>query len=111
MRIHNRFLALILAIAVLAVCVVVIVEVIAYAINGEHLIVDWMSWQRWAERTHFDSTVIKALSITFIVVGFILLVAELKPRRVTRISLQSDEAATDAAITTRGIAVVDKAAT
>ena len=111
MRILNRFLAFILALAVLAVCVVVIVEVIAYAINGEHLIVDWMSWQRWAERTHFDSTVIKVLSITFIVVGFILLVAELKPRRVTRISLQSDEAATDTAITTRGIAVVAKAAT
>jgi hypothetical protein len=111
MRILNRFLAFILALAVLAVCVVVIVEVIAYAINGESLIVDWMSWQQWAERTHFDSTVIKVLSITFIVVGLILLLAELKPRRITRVSLQSDDAATDAAITTKGIAVVVKTAT
>jgi len=111
MRILNRFLAFILAIAVLAVCIVVIAEVIAYAINGEHLIVDWMSWQRWAERTHFDSSVIKVLSIIFIVVGLILLLAELKPRRVTRVSLQSAEAATDAAITTKGIAVVARTAT
>ena len=111
MRILNRFLAFILALAVLAVCVIVIVEVIGYAINGEHVIVDWMSWQRWAERTHFNSTVIKVLSIVFIVVGLILLLAELKPRRVTRVTLQSDESATDAAITTKGIAVVAKAAT
>lgn len=111
MRILNRFLAFILALAVLAVCVVVIVEVIAYAINGESLIVNWMSWQQWAERTHFDSTVIKVLSIIFIVVGLILLLAELKPRRITRVSLQSDDAATDAAITTKGIAVVAKAVT
>ena len=111
MRIFNRFLAFILALAVLAVCIVVIVEVIAYAINGEHLIVNWMSWQRWAERTHFNSTVIKVLSIVLIVVGLILLLAELKPRRVTRVGLQSNDAGTDAAITTKGIAVVAKAAT
>jgi uncharacterized protein DUF6286 len=111
MRILNRFLAFILALAVLAVCIVVIVEVIGYAINGEHVIVDWMSWQRWAERTHFDSTVVKVLSIIFIVVGLILLLAELKPRRVTRVNLESDEVATDAAITTKGIAVVARTAT
>jgi hypothetical protein len=110
MRILNRFLAFILALAVLAVCIVVIVEVIAYAINGEHLIVDWMSWQRWAERTTFNSTVIKVLSIIFIVVGLILLL-ELKPRRVTRVSLQSDEVATEAAISTKGLAVVARTAT
>lgn len=111
MRILNRFLAFILALAVFAVCIVVIVEVIGYAINGEHVIVDWMSWQRWAERTHFDSTVVKVLSIIFIVVGLILLVAELKPRRVARVNLESDEVATDAAITTKGIAVVARTAT
>ena len=111
MRILNRFLAFILALAVLAVCIVVIVEVIAYAINGEHLIVDWMSWQQWAERTTFNSTVIKVLSIVFIVVGLILLLAEFKPRRVTRVSLLSDEVATDAAITTKGLAVVARTAT
>jgi hypothetical protein len=111
MRILNRFLAFILALAILAVSVIVIVEVISYAINGESLIVDWMSWQRWAERTRFNSTQIKVVSIILIVVGLVLLLAELKPRRVTHISLQSDDAATDTAITTKGIAVVAKAAT
>lgn len=111
MRILNRFLAFILALAILAVSVIVIVEVISYAINRESLIVDWMSWQRWAERTHFNSTQIKVVSIILIVVGLVLLLAELKPRRVTRVSLESDDTATDAAITTKGIAVVAKAAT
>jgi hypothetical protein len=40
MRILNRFLAFILALALLAVSVIVIVEVISYAINRESLIVD-----------------------------------------------------------------------
>lgn len=111
MRILNRFLAFILALALLAASVIVIVEVISYAINRESLIVDWMSWQRWAERTHFNSTQIKVVSIILIVVGLVLLLAELRPRRVTRVSLQSDDTATDAAITTKGIAVVAKAAT
>jgi hypothetical protein len=109
MRILNRFLAFILALAILAASVIAIVEVISYAINGKSLIVDWMSWQRWAERTHFNSTQIEVVSIILIAVGLVLLLAELKPRRTTRVGLQSDEIATDTAITTKGIAVVAKA--
>ena len=111
MRIVNRFLAFILALAILAASVIVIVEVISYAINKKSLIVDWMRWQAWAERTHFNSTAIKVVSIILIVVGLLLLLAELKPRRTTRLGLQSDDMATDTAITTKGIAAVAKAAT
>ena len=111
MRILNRFLSFILALALLAASVIVIVEVISYAINRESLIVDWMSWQRWAERTQFNNTQIKVVSIILIAVGLVLLLAELKPRRVTRVNLQSGDTATDAAIATKGIAVVAKAAT
>jgi hypothetical protein len=111
MRIVNRLLAFIVALALLGVSVIVIVEVIGYAINGESVLVPWMTWEQWAESTHFNSTVIKVWSIVLIVVGAILLIAELKPRRVTRVGLQSDSAATEMAITTKGIAVVAKAAT
>src|SRR6478609_2627620 len=111
MRIVNRLLAFIVAVALLGVSVIVIVEVIGYAINGESVLVPWMTWEQWAERTHFNSTVIKVWSIILIVVGAILLIAELKPRRVTRVGLQSDSRATETAITTKGIAAVAKAAT
>jgi hypothetical protein len=111
MRIVNRLLAFIVAVALLGVSVIVIVEVIGYAINGESVLVPWMTWEQWAERTHFNSTVIKVWSIILIVAGAILLIAELKPRRVTRVGLQSDSRATETAITTKGIAAVAKAAT
>ena len=90
MRIVNRLLAFIVAVALLGVSVIVIVEVIGFAINGESVLVPWMTWEQWAERTHFNSTVIKVWSIILIVAGAILLIAELKPRRVTRVGLQSD---------------------
>ena len=110
MRIVNRPLAFIVALAILAASVIVIVEVIAYAINSRSALVHWMTWQQWAERTHFNSTVIKVWSSVLIVVGLILLLAELKPRRVTRVGLRSDNTATETAITTKGIAAMAKAA-
>ena len=43
MRIVNRLLAFIVAVALLGVSVIVIVEVIGYAINGESVLVPWMT--------------------------------------------------------------------
>ena len=46
MRIVNRLLAFIVAVALLGVSVIVIVEVIGYAINGESVLVPWMTWEQ-----------------------------------------------------------------
>jgi len=49
-------------------------------------------------------------SVILIIAGAILLAFELKPRRVTRLKLRSDEKATDAAMTRKGLAGTLRAA-
>lgn len=104
MRIVNRPLAFLLALGLLAASVILIVEVIAHALNANPVVVDWRIWQDWAERTHWNRAVIKVWSIILIVVGLAVLLLELKPRRVRRLGVQSDNKATDAAMTRRGLA-------
>jgi Family of unknown function (DUF6286) len=104
MRIVNRPVAFLVAVAMLAAGVLLIVEVVGYAINSRHVLIDWMAWQRWAERTQWNQAVIKTWSIILIAVGLLLLIIELKPPKATRIPLQSDHAATDAAISRKGLA-------
>ncbi len=110
MRLINRPLALILAVALAAASIIVIVEVVAFAVHGGPLIVHWPTWYQWAGRTRWNALVIKIWSIVLIVVGVLLLALELKPPRVTRLRLRSDEKATDAAITRRGLAGALRAA-
>ncbi len=105
MRIVNRPLAFLLALALLAASVILVVEVIAHAVDAKHVIVDWPSWQRWAERTHWNRAVVKVWSIILIVVGALLLASQLKPRRATRVPVRSEDSATDAALTRKGVAV------
>ncbi len=110
MRVVNRALAVILALAIIAVCVIVIAEVIAHALNHQHVIVDWPAWQRWAERTHWNRAVIKVWSIILIVIGILLLAPQLKRRRVTRLPLETDDPALDPAVTRGGVAAAVSAA-
>jgi hypothetical protein len=49
-------------------------------------------------------------SVILIIAGAIVLAFELKPRRVTRLKLRSDEKATDAAMTRKGLAGTLRAA-
>lgn len=110
MRIANRPLAFLLALTLLAASVILIAEVIAHAVNANHAIVDWPSWQRWAERTHWNRAVIKVWSIILIVLGALLLALELRPSRASRIRLQPIDTATDAAVTRKGVATALTAA-
>jgi hypothetical protein len=104
MRVANRPLAFILAAALLAGCVVLIAEVIGVAVHHSPLLVHWSTWYRWARKTRWDATVIRVWSAVLIVVGAVLLALELKPPRVTRLSMRSGDSATDAAVTPRGLA-------
>jgi hypothetical protein len=54
--------------------------------------------------------VIRVWSVILIIAGAIVLAFELKPRRVTRLKLRSDEKATDAAMTRKGLAGTLRAA-
>jgi Ni/Fe-hydrogenase subunit HybB-like protein len=110
MRIANRPLALILAVALLAGIVVVIAEVIGFAFHHNPLLVHWTTWYYWARKTRWDATVIRVWSAILIVIGVGILAVELKPPRATRLPVRSGHDATDAAVTRRGLAAMMRAA-
>jgi len=110
MRLINRPLAFILAAAVLAAAVVIIAEVIGFAFDRSPLLVHWTTWLHWTRRTRWDATVVRVWSAILIVIGALILIAELKPSRVTRLGLRSEDDATDAAVTRRGLAGTLRAA-
>ena len=87
MRVLNRPLALILAVALIACCVIVIAEVIAFAVHKSPLLVHWTTWYQWAHKTRWDAGVIRDWSAVLIVIGLLILAVELKPPRVTRLPL------------------------
>ena len=109
MRLVNRPLAFILAVAVIAVCVVAIAEVIGFFVHRSPLLVHWTTWYHWAGVTRWNAAVVRVWSAILIAVGVLILAAELKPRRATRLPLREAAQATDSAVTRRGLARILKA--
>jgi Family of unknown function (DUF6286) len=110
MRLLNRPLALILAVALAGAAVIVIIEVIAAQSHAAPVVVHWPTWYHWAGRTRWDRRVVQVWSAILIITGAFLLVLELKPPRVTRLRLRSGDDATDAALTRSGLAGTLRAA-
>jgi uncharacterized protein DUF6286 len=110
MRLLNRPLAFILAAALIAASVVIIAEVIGFAAHRSPLLVHWTTWYHWAKNTRWDALVVRVWSAVLIAAGLLILILELKPRRVTRLPLRSGDEATDAAVTRRGLAGMLRAA-
>ena len=103
-------LALILAAALAAASIILIVEVVAHAVHASPVIVHWPTWYKWAGRTHWNALVVTIWSIILIIAWRLVLAPQLKPRRVTRLQLRSDDKATDAAMTRGGLAGALRAA-
>lgn len=110
MRLLNRPLAFVLAVALVAASVILIVEVIEFAVHSSPVIVHWPTWYHWAASTKWNAQAVRVWSVILIVIGVLILVLELKPPRVTRLRLRSDDAGTDAALTRRGLAGALRAA-
>jgi hypothetical protein len=110
MRLVNRPLAFIVAAALAVAGVLVIIEVIAFAVHHSPQVVHWTTWYGWANRTHWNQLVVRVWCAILIVIGAAILALELKPPRVTRLSLRSHNDATDAAMTRRGLAGALRAA-
>jgi Family of unknown function (DUF6286) len=110
MRMVNRPLAFVLAVALVVGGILLVVEVIGYAISSKYVLINWPAWYRWSEQTTWNRAVVKTWSIILIAVGLLLLILELKRPKVTRLALNSDDAATDAAITRKGLAGTLRAA-
>jgi hypothetical protein len=110
MRLLNRPLALILAVALTGASIILIIEVIAFAVHASPVVVHWTTWYHWAGKTRWNALVIRVWSAILIVVGALILAAELKPRRIARLRLRTADDATDAALTRSGLAGTLRAA-
>ena len=104
MRLLNRPLAFILAVALAAASIIVIIEVIAFAVHAGPVVMHWPTWYHWAQKTRWDALAVRIWSAILIAIGVLILTLELKPRRVTRLPLRSGDQATDAALTRSGLA-------
>jgi hypothetical protein len=103
MRVVERFLSLLLALAVIAGSALLALEVGWAAVGRSPLLIDWRTAYASGNRNAWDTTPIRNLAIVLVAVGLLLLIAELKPRRAPRLELASTDPYTDAAITRRSL--------
>ncbi len=109
MRIANRLLALVVSVALIAVGIILVVEVIAARSHADPLIVHWTAIRRWGERNTWQATSVEVASVCTLVGGLILLVPQLVRRRATRFALDTDGPVT-ATLTRRSLAVAVRSA-
>ena len=102
MRLVNRLLAVLLALALATVGVLVVIEVIAERLDKAPVVVDWHRIYSWAEGTSLTQGSVRVACIVTAVLGLLLLFAELKRGRPKRLAAASDSV--DAGYTRRGVA-------
>ncbi|MEH1127883.1 DUF6286 domain-containing protein [Micromonospora sp. CPCC 206061] len=103
MRNVNRLMAFVLSLAVIVAGVTVVVEVIAERAGAGPAMLDWPALYRWAQRTTWGAAPVRLISCLLALGGLALLLAQLAPRRPDRLALHSDDTATDAAVSRRGL--------
>ncbi|MBW6439804.1 hypothetical protein KZ829_39370 [Actinoplanes hulinensis] len=104
MRITNRLLAALFALALLVGGVILVVEVVAHWTGTDPVVFDWPAVHAWARRTTWSAIPVRLISVMLLLVGLALLWAQLKPRRFGRLALEVGHPATDVAVTRRGLA-------
>lgn len=111
MRIVNRLLAALLALALITVGLLVVIEVAAARLGRHPALIHWHTSYAWLHRTHWQQGSVRVAAAALIVVGLLLLIAELKPARVSRLAVTDDTAAPDdVAYTRRGVSAALRAA-
>ena len=113
MRHANRVLAALLSLALIAAGVLLIIEVIADRVSHRPSVVDWHPAYDWAKRTTWNAGSIRVACAVLILLGLVLLIAELKPARVSRLAAdpaQAGAAGIDTAYTRRGLAAAIRSA-
>ena len=113
MRHANRVLAALLSLALIGGGVLLIIEVIADRVSHRPAVVDWQPAYDWAKRTTWNTSSVRVACVIVIVLGLVLLIAELKPARVSRLAAdpaQAGAAGIDTAYTRRGLAAAIRSA-
>lgn len=103
MRIVERFLSLVLALALIAGSVLLALEV-AYAVAGQPpLLVQWPAAYELGNDNQWDTAVARFVAAAVLLVGLLLLLIALKPRRARRLRMTPGSSGVDAAITRRSL--------
>ncbi len=103
MRTLNRVLTLLVSVAVIVAAAVLAVEVVVAVFGLHPLLLDWRAAYRAGRTDAWDSTIVRVIAAAVALVGLLLLAAQLKPRRVRRLKVSSQDANTDAALTRAGV--------
>lgn len=103
MRHLNRAFAAVLSIALIVLGILVVIEVVAQRLGAAPVLVQWPSGYDWATRTSWDATAVKVTAVVLVLIGLLLLVAELKPARVRRFTVAGEPPGVDVAYTRQGL--------
>ena len=102
MRILERFLSLVVALALVAGSVLLALEV-GYAAAGKPpLLVPWPRLYELGDN-QWDTALVRLVAAGVLLVGLLLLLIALKPRRAPRLRIASSQPGVDAAITRRSL--------
>ncbi len=113
MRLANRVLAALLSLALIVAGVLLVIEVIADRVNHRTAVVNWRPAYDWAKHTTWNAGSVRVTCGVLILLGLVLLIAELKPARVSRVAADPDQAGAagiDTAYTRRGLAAAVRSA-
>ena len=103
MRILERFLSLVLALALVAGSVLLALEV-GYAAAGKPpLLVPWPRLYELGNDNQWDTALVRLVAAAVLLVGLLLLAVALKPRRAPRLRMTPSQPGVDAAITRRSL--------
>ena len=103
MRVFERLLSLLLAVAVVVGSLLLAVEVVWAALGKSPLLIPWQSTYDRGSSDTWDSAPVRIAAVVLLVVGLLLLLAELKPRRTPRLQLTGTDPSFDAAVTRRSL--------
>jgi hypothetical protein len=109
MRIVNRLLAFVVALALAAACVIIIVEVIAARSHSAPLILHWHTILDWARRNTWKATSVELACAITAAAGLLLLLPQIFRRRNSRVLIDAGPAV-DAALTRKGVTVTIRGA-
>jgi hypothetical protein len=111
MRILNRLLAALLALSLIVIGMLLIIEVAAARLGHQPALVHWQPAYAWLHRTEWQQGSVRVVAAALLALGLLLLIAELKPARVSRLPVTEDsDAPDDVAYTRRGVAAALRAA-
>ncbi|PRY50648.1 hypothetical protein LY71_103212 [Geodermatophilus tzadiensis] len=110
MRAVDRVLAVLLAVAGLLLGVLVVVEVVAAAVGRGPVALPYGAVAAWLRETPWSAGAAVAVAVGLLVLGLLLLVAELTPRRRTDLVLTGTDPAVTTTLSTRSLGHVLEAA-